>query len=71
MRRLTIRYTAPQVATMVRIAAHGSIQQLSDATQTPAAELELIAGGRLAPDAGVLAYLGLQRNREEFVWQIR
>lgn len=68
-----IRYSARHVAVMVRIATRTSadLKKLSTRTNTTRAHLRLIATGRCRPTPAVLAYLHLQRDGKEFVWQPR
>ena len=66
-----IHYTDRDVALMVRIAAHDSIQRLTELSHTPAADLQLIAAGERRASAGVLAAFELQPNARGYTWQIR
>lgn len=67
-----IHYTDREVALMVRIAAHNSIERLAELTHTPAVDLQLIADGERQASAGVLAAFDLQPNRRGgYTWQIR
>lgn len=64
-----IRYTCGDVALMVRIAAHDSIEHLAEATRTAPADLQLIAAGERMPSAGVLAAFDLTPAEGGYVWR--
>src|SRR5579871_4542202 len=66
-----ILYSIRQVAVMVRIAAHDSMDHLSKLTGTPPAELALIATGEREPSAGVLAAFELQPAEGGYQWNVR
>ncbi|HEX4065098.1 MAG TPA: hypothetical protein VHZ09_03665 [Acidobacteriaceae bacterium] len=69
-RAQTIVFTRRQVALTLRILMLGeSSERLADFTNTAAADLQLIAAGKLSLTTGLLSYLNLQRRGRNFVWQ--